>query len=170
VYSIAVMGSGISTLVIQTHANQAKNRMNKLIILLIVIGALLYVVFPRDLIPDYLLGWGWIDDLAVLYMLWRYYRRLTQPQRTGNRSEQPRGRADDQQSHAADTESRDHQNPYMVLGIAPGASREEIKSAYRRLAAKYHPDKVQHLGQEFQKLAEERFRNIQQAYDELISR
>ena len=57
--------------------------------------------------------------------------------------------------------------PYTVLGVAPGASREEIKAAYRRLAAKYHPDKVQHLGKDFQKMAEDRFKEIQQAYDEL---
>lgn len=144
--------------------------MNKITILLVFIGALLYVVFPRDLVPDYLLGWGWIDDLAVLYMLWRYYRRLKQPQRAGNRSEQPRNETGDQQSRATDSEKRAAQDPHTILGIAPGASREEIKSAYRRLAAKYHPDKVQHLGKEFQKLAEERFKEIQQAYDQLISR
>ena len=110
---------------------------------LLLIGALLYVFFPRDLIPDFLVGWGWLDDLFVLYMLWRYYRRVTQSRRPENHSD---------------------------LGIAPGASREEIKAAHRRLAAKYHPDKVQHLGNDFQKLAEARFKEIQQAYDELISR
>jgi len=144
--------------------------MNAIIILLLIIGALAYFVFPHDLIPDFLLGWGWIDDLAVLYMLWRYYRRLTQPQRTGNRSEQPRNETGDGQSRAADSERRTAYDPYAILGVAPGASSEEIKAAYRRLAGKYHPDKVQHLGKEFQKLAEERFKQIQQAYDDLISR
>ena len=33
------------------------------------------------------------------------------------------------------------QDPYQVLGISPGASDEEIKTAYRRLAKKYHPDR-----------------------------
>lgn len=144
--------------------------MNKLMLYFFIIGALLYVVFPRDLIPDFLLGWGWIDDLAVLYMLWRYYRRLTRPQQTGGRFEQPRHEAGDEQAHAGDAEARAAQDPYTILGIAPGASREEIKSAYRRLAGKYHPDKVQHLGKEFQQLAEKRFKDIQRAYDDLLTR
>jgi molecular chaperone DnaJ len=31
-------------------------------------------------------------------------------------------------------------NPYQILGITPGASREQIKIAYKNLAKKYHPD------------------------------
>ena len=45
---------------------------------------------------------------------------------------------------------------------------EEIKNAYKQLANKYHPDKVLHLGEEFKKMAEERFKEIQEAYRELI--
>ena len=37
--------------------------------LIYTIGAILYVLFPRDLIPDFLAGWGWIDDLIVLFLL-----------------------------------------------------------------------------------------------------
>ena len=51
--------------------------------------------------------------------------------------------------------------------VSRSASPDEIKSAYRRLAAKYHPDKVVHLGEEFRELAEQRFKKIQQAYREL---
>ncbi|MDX2511313.1 MAG: DnaJ domain-containing protein [Desulfobacterales bacterium] len=130
----------------------------------LLIGALLYVVFPRDLVPDFLVGWGWLDDLIVVYVLWRYYRRLSQLRRPGNRST-----ANDRQYRANDSDSRDYQDPYTILGIAAGASKEEIKSAYRRLAAQYHPDKVQHLGKDFQNMAEERFKKIQQAYEELNS-
>ncbi len=133
----------------------------------LLIGALLYVIFPRDLVPDFLVGWGWLDDLIVVYMLWRYYRRLSQPRRPENRSGQPGETADGRQYRASDSGSQDHADPYTILGIAPGASREEIKTAYRGLAAQYHPDKVQHLGEEFQKLAEARFKAIQQAYDQL---
>ncbi|MCB2148393.1 MAG: DnaJ domain-containing protein [Deltaproteobacteria bacterium] len=136
----------------------------------LLIGALLYVIFPRDLVPDFLVGWGWLDDLIVVYMLWRYYRRLSPRQRPGNQSGHSRDTANDRQYRATDADSQDHRDPYTILGLAPGASKVEIKSAYRRLAAQYHPDKVQHLGKEFQIMAEARFKEIQQAYDELNSR
>jgi hypothetical protein len=42
---------------------------------------------------------------------------------------------------------------YDMLGVAPTASADEIKHAFRREIAKYHPDKVQHLGREFQAMA-----------------
>jgi hypothetical protein len=137
---------------------------------LVLIGALFYFLFPRDLIPDYFVGWGWIDDLIILYLAWRYFRRHAPGRQTGEHSDQSRHQTDDRQSRAADTDGGSPKNPYTILGISAGASKEEIKAAYRRLAAKYHPDKVQHLGKEFQKLAEERFKEIQQAYDQLISR
>ena len=136
----------------------------------LLIGALLYVIFPRDVVPDFLVGWGWLDDLIVVYLLWRFYRRRSQLRRPGSRTDQHRDTANDRQYRANDSNSQGHQDPYTILSIAPGASKEEIKAAYRRLAAKYHPDKVQHLGEDFQKLAEARFKEIQLAYDELNSK
>jgi DnaJ-class molecular chaperone len=57
-----------------------------------------------------------------------------------------------------------------VLQIPREASQEEIKAAYKHLAGKYHPDKVLHLGEEFQSLAEERFKEIQAAYQKLAAK
>lgn len=54
---------------------------------------------------------------------------------------------------------------YAVLEISPSASDEEVKSAYRRMAMKNHPDKVATLGPEVQKAAAEKFRKIQDAYE-----
>jgi len=58
-------------------------------------------------------------------------------------------------------------NAYKILEINDNASIQDIKKAYRRMAKKYHPDKVQHLGPEHQKGAEEKFRKVQQAYEQL---
>jgi len=51
--------------------------------------------------------------------------------------------------------------------VSRNASQEQIRKAYKKLAGKYHPDKVSHLGQEFQALAEKRFKDIQEAYEAL---
>ncbi|MBQ9596981.1 MAG: DnaJ domain-containing protein, partial [Bacteroidales bacterium] len=54
---------------------------------------------------------------------------------------------------------------YKVLEVSPGATDDEVRKAYRRMAMKYHPDKVATLGPDVQKAATEKFRQIQEAYD-----
>ncbi len=54
---------------------------------------------------------------------------------------------------------------YRILGISPEATDEEVKKAYRRMAVKYHPDKVATLGEDVQKAAEEKFKAVSQAYE-----
>lgn len=54
-----------------------------------------------------------------------------------------------------------------MLDVAPAASVDEIKRAFRREIAKYHPDKVQHLGQEFQEIAAVKAAELTQAYKTL---
>ncbi|MEA3287474.1 MAG: TerB family tellurite resistance protein [Candidatus Marinimicrobia bacterium] len=56
---------------------------------------------------------------------------------------------------------------YKILEILPSASDQELKKAYRFMAAKFHPDKVQHLGPDFQKMAEEKFKAINEAYQQI---
>ena len=56
---------------------------------------------------------------------------------------------------------------YVLLEVSRGATADEIKHAFRREIAKYHPDKVQHLGQEFQDLASVRAAELTQAYKTL---
>jgi DnaJ like chaperone protein len=56
---------------------------------------------------------------------------------------------------------------YKILEIDPAASDEEVKKAYRRMAMKYHPDKVGHLGEDFKKVAHEKFRKVKDAYDQI---
>jgi DnaJ like chaperone protein len=54
---------------------------------------------------------------------------------------------------------------YEVLEINPEASDDEVKKAYRRLAMKFHPDKLEGLGIEVKKGAQEKFILVQQAYE-----
>ncbi len=59
---------------------------------------------------------------------------------------------------------------YEILGIPHGSGQALVKSAYRELVKKYHPDRVAHLGDEFKELAHQKFLEIQQAYDRLTAR
>jgi len=68
-----------------------------------------------------------------------------------------------QQPGAAHRDSSAHY--YAVLGLEPGADMETIKKAYRALSMKYHPDKVGHLGDEFRRVAEEKMKEINVAYE-----
>jgi len=54
---------------------------------------------------------------------------------------------------------------YAVLGLDEGADFAAIKRAYRQLSLQYHPDKVRHLGEEFRRVAEEKMKEINEAYD-----
>lgn len=58
-------------------------------------------------------------------------------------------------------------NPYEVLGIRPGASQDEIKSAYRKLVKQYHPD--QFRDNPLQELAQEKLAEINKAYNMLMN-
>lgn len=57
-------------------------------------------------------------------------------------------------------------DPYEVLDIQRGASKEEIQKAYRKLVKKYHPD--QYRDNPLAKLAEEKMAEINEAYDYLM--
>lgn len=63
--------------------------------------------------------------------------------------------------------SAPRKDPYKVLGISSDATDEEVKKAYRRLAMKYHPDKVEGMGEEVKKNAEAQFREINEAYEQI---
>jgi len=58
-------------------------------------------------------------------------------------------------------------NAYKILEITKEATVDEIKAAYRKMAKKYHPDRVVHLGEAHQKGAVEKFRQVQEAYEKL---
>ena len=58
-------------------------------------------------------------------------------------------------------------NAYKILEIDKSVSDDEVKRAYRKMAKKYHPDRVGHLGKEHQEGAEEKFRQVQEAYEHI---
>ncbi len=56
---------------------------------------------------------------------------------------------------------------YKVLGITKSATNEEVKRAYKKMAIKYHPDKVSYLGEDVQKAAKEKFQKVNEAYENI---
>lgn len=58
-------------------------------------------------------------------------------------------------------------DPHAVLGVARGASADDITRAYREQMKAYHPDRVATLGPELQELAHKKTVEIQRAYDQL---
>jgi DnaJ like chaperone protein len=60
---------------------------------------------------------------------------------------------------------KDNDSAYRILEVEPNATEDQIKKAFRAMALKYHPDRVSHLGEEFRKAAEEKFQQVNQAYN-----
>ena len=59
-------------------------------------------------------------------------------------------------------------NDYKILEISKDASDNEVKKAYRKMAKKYHPDKLQGVSNDIIKMAEEKFNKIKEAYERIM--
>ncbi|MFQ6611881.1 MAG: TerB family tellurite resistance protein [Fidelibacterota bacterium] len=59
---------------------------------------------------------------------------------------------------------KDSRAAYKILGVERDTADQDIKKAYRRMASKYHPDKVSHLGEDLRQLAEEKFKSVNEAF------
>jgi DnaJ-class molecular chaperone len=68
---------------------------------------------------------------------------------------------------ANSTIEQEDQDPYKILNIQNSATKDEITSAYRKLAQIYHPDKVSGLAPEYREIAERKMREINTAYQTL---
>jgi hypothetical protein len=123
-----------------------------------VVLVFLYVRSPIDLIPD---GTpvGFLDDLLVAAGAYMWLRR-----RLG--LERPAA-APGERRHTKQTASKPGWDPYAVLGVDRGASQDDIARAYRAQMKRYHPDRVDDLGEELQRVAHEKTLAIQRAYEEL---
>ena len=126
--------------------------------------ALLYFISPYDVVPDFLLGLGWLDDLVVFGLVLWWVSRLKRAYQASSTSSAYAGK----EQAAPGRQEAPEEDPYKILGVERGASKQEITGAYKRLAVQYHPDKVQHLGKEFQELAHKKFVAIQKAHDMLM--
>jgi hypothetical protein len=132
--------------------------------------AIVYTIWPFDLIPNFIVGLGWIDDILVLAMVWYYfYSNRAKSSGTFGKFKQQQHEYYRQQGSTGNREQKpgtggEKKDPYTILGVGKNASADEIKKAYRRLVNTYHPDKVSHMGEEFQQLAEKKFKEIQEAY------
>jgi DnaJ-domain-containing protein 1 len=94
------------------------------------------------------------------------YRR-GQEEEAGRRKNERQGtnREQDRQDGTKVPRDSTRTDPYAVLGLRPGATKDEIRAAYRNLIAKYHPDKVAHLGIEFQEIAKTKALELNRAYE-----
>ncbi|MEN6486584.1 MAG: DnaJ domain-containing protein [Syntrophobacteraceae bacterium] len=133
-----------------------------------------YLIYPTDLIPDRIPYLGRIDDLLLLaYLYWNFFRKggkynrgksgANRRESNGSNERERNGR------HARPEERTTPGDAYAILGVERSASLEEIKRAYREQANRYHPDKVSHLGEEFQEMAKRKFQEIQWAYEKLAA-
>ena len=155
-----------------------------LILALILVA--IYIISPIDLIPDMIPYIGRLDDifLAVITIYYLRYGRLPGflswleqilwggPRSNGYGGPDDAGAGERAENTLGDDAAGQDMaaDPYAILGIKPGASSEEIHAAYREAAQKFHPDKVSHLGEDFQALAQKKFIEIQRAYEILTKK
>lgn len=64
----------------------------------------------------------------------------------------------------------DEDRYYRILEIPNTATADEVKAAYRKMAKKYHPDRLGDVGAEVRNAAVEKFRQVQEAYDKLMKK
>jgi len=154
--------------------------LGKIIVLILIV---LYAVVPYDLFPDFIPVAGWFDDAFLVGLLIYYLKKGCLPgifaKRTGAASHAAEGAGfsdthggedDGQTRYSRAAEQEKTKDPYEILGLKHGAAQEEIHAAYRQAVHQYHPDKVSHLGPELRELAQEKFIEIQEAYDNLRRR
>ena len=62
---------------------------------------------------------------------------------------------------------KDIDSAYKILEATPESTDDEVKKAYHKMAVKYHPDKVAHLGEDIKTAAKEKFQKLNAAYEEI---
>lgn len=98
------------------------------------------------------------SQVRSIINLFRFTREYDQQSRSKQKTSRPK------------TSTSQLKLAYGVLGLEESASDDQIKKAYRKLAKVHHPDRVIHLGPEFQKKAKEKFQKIADAYELIKTR
>jgi len=130
---------------------------------LLLAAALLYVIFPGDF--DFVPFYGRLDDVLFVMLALYYYRKRKRAMGGfGGSSEGREGSSRERESPSPKEEESD---PYLLLGVDRGEDEEEIKRAYREMLGKYHPDRVQHLGEEFREMAARKAKAINLAWQRI---
>ena len=98
------------------------------------------------------------------------YRGSNSETGSGSRDEKLKSYASEDETYGDNSElTRTPRDWYEVLGIAANASNDQIRAAYRKKIALYHPDKVSSLGPEFSVVAERKTKEINAAYERCIA-
>jgi uncharacterized membrane protein YkvA (DUF1232 family) len=137
---------------------------------------ILYILSPVDLVPGRFVGV--VDDLLCgIVLVWfltswlprnrhRIYGYRSASQSAGSNGG---ARANGEREAAAQC-GKSEFDPFQILNIRSGASLNDIRHAYREMLMKYHPDRVAHLGKEFQQLAHDKVIEIRKAYETLCGK
>jgi len=133
--------------------------MSRLPAWLVVAGALLYLLIPWDF--DFIPVAGRLDDILVLFLAFNYARKRSRASHEG-----PAGGA--RVGEEGNSVEKDENDPYRLLGVERGDPEEEIRKAYRDLLARYHPDRLHHLGEEFRLMADRKTVALNRAYAEIM--
>jgi DnaJ like chaperone protein len=123
---------------------------------------LLYFILPFDLLPDMMGPVGRIDDLALMaYLYYRYRRRAGTEGKAQSATDEA---FQESEEFVRDARGED---PFLVLEVDSDATIEQVRDAYRKRMAEYHPDKVSHLGQDLRELAHQKTLVIQNAFEKV---
>lgn len=93
-------------------------------------------------------------------------KKMKTKEQTGSTSDGQSYKTQQEKSKSATWESVNEEEKYRnVLGLKSVFTVQDVKQAYHKLLSKYHPDKVNHLGDEFKRIAQVRTREINEAYE-----
>jgi hypothetical protein len=131
-----------------------------------------YIFSYIDLVPDIFPIFGRLDDLAVAIALVWFFTSWLPKNRHRIYWFRPHSKAGSGGDRRHDEQAARHAefDPFQILNVNRGASANEIKHAYREMLSKYHPDKVAHLGEEFQQIAHTKVIEITKAYEMLCGK